>query len=67
MRTGGSARDPQKMLFAGGGDKGGGGVGTGVALPSAKHSRRSCDTRFSRTVTAAGDMSTFMALHPPGA
>jgi len=43
------------------------GAGTGVALPSAKQSRRSCDTRLRRTVTAAGDMSTFMTRPLQGA
>jgi hypothetical protein len=49
------------------GGLGAGGRGTGVALPSARHNLRSCDTRFNRTVIAAGDMSIFMAFHFPGA
>jgi hypothetical protein len=57
----------QRTRFGVAGILGAGGRGTGVALPSARHNRRSSDTRFKRTVTAAGDMSTFMSFRFPGA
>lgn len=34
----------------------------GFALASDKHSRRNCETRFNRVVTAFADISTFILL-----
>jgi hypothetical protein len=57
-------RDPRSLLAFAGAELGG--AVMGVDLPSARHRRRSWETRLSRTVTAAADMSTLMRLPPQG-